>query len=211
MSTNSGKVANRDSDVLRSMRLIHRVSACILGVFIFLHLSNHIAGLLGQDVHRSMQMMLRGIYRGWFEPLLLLSCMFQIATGLRLAWPRRHLKGRALLQPLSGLYIGLFLSVHVSAVLAARANDINTDLAFAAAGLHAGLWILFFAPYYGLAVLALGLHLSVPLSKHSQGAAHLLVAGSVTLAILLVLLLSGSIVPLFIPPHLIQVFCNLGC
>ncbi|PKO65216.1 MAG: hypothetical protein CVU22_20860 [Betaproteobacteria bacterium HGW-Betaproteobacteria-16] len=107
--------------------------------------------------------------------------------------------------------MGLFLSIHVSAVLMARASGINTDLAFAAAGLHAGLWIFFFAPYYGLAVLALGLHLSVPVSKHSQVGGLLLIGGSVTLAFLLVLLLSGSIAPLFIPPQLIQVFCDLGC
>ncbi len=211
MSSTSGRAITGNSVVLRFSRLCHRLSACILGAFIFLHLGNHIAGLAGQEVHWAVQIKLRGIYQGWLEPLLLLACLFQIATGLKLAWARRHLKGRALLQPLSGLYMGLFLSIHVSAVLMARASGINTDLAFAAAGLHAGLWIFFFAPYYGLAVLALGLHLSVPVSKHSQVGGLLLIGGSVTLAFLLVLLLSGSIAPLFIPPQLIQVFCDLGC
>jgi len=186
------------------LRLCHLASAGLLGTFVLLHLGNHAAGLAGQELHRTVQAWLRPLYLGWMEPLLLLSCAVQLATGLRLAWARRRAKGRALLQPLSGLYLALFLSIHVCAVLAARDDGIETDLAFAAAGLHAGLWWLFFAPYYGLAVLALGLHVSVPLGRHRPRAARLLVVGSVVLTVLLVLLLAGVITPLTIPPALIE-------
>jgi hypothetical protein len=46
----------------------------VLGVFIALHLINHVAGIFGQDTHRAVQNALRHIYRGWAEPALLLAC-----------------------------------------------------------------------------------------------------------------------------------------
>jgi len=188
------------------LRRFHLASAGLLGVFVLLHLGNHVAGLAGQELHRTVQAWLRLLYQGWMEPILLLSCAAQLTTGLRLAWTRRRAKGRALLQPLSGLYLALFLSIHVFAVLAARADGIETDLAFAAAGMYAGRWWLIFVPYYGLAVLALGLHVSVPLSRRQPRAARMLVLGSVVLAVMLVIMLAGVIMPLTIPSELIEAF-----
>jgi len=99
--------------------------------------------------------------------------------------------------------MALFLTIHVFAELAARADGIETDLAFAAADMHAGTWGLFFATYYGLAVLLLGQHLSVPLGRRQPRAARVLVLASAALAVLLVMMLAGIITPLAIPPELI--------
>jgi succinate dehydrogenase hydrophobic anchor subunit len=188
------------------LRGAHRFSGGLLGAFLLLHLGNHLAGIAGQETHRLVQASVRLVYQGWVEPVLLLSCGLQVATGLRLAWERRRSKGHALIQPLSGLYLALFLMIHVGAVLAARAKGVETDLAFAAAGMHAGLLWLFFAPYYGLAVLALGLHLSVPLGRYHRSAARALVVGSMVLAAVLVALLAGVVTPLVIPPQLVEAF-----
>lgn len=171
-----------------------------------LHLANHIAGFAGQDAHRIVQRVLRGLYQGWLEPVLLAACAIQVVTGLRLAWRRRSARWPGALQPLSGAYLGAFLGVHLFAVLQARSLGIDTDLAFAAAGLHAGGWVFFFAPYYGLAVLAFGLHLSVPLGRGRPGLARALVLGSAGLALALVALLAGWITPLNIPPERIEAF-----
>lgn len=176
----------------------------VLGGFVLLHLGNHVAGFAGQDVHRSVQLALRWLYRGWPEPVLLAACAIQIATGLRLIWLRRSIAWSSALQPLSGAYLAAFLAIHVFAVLQARLGGIDTDLAFAAAGLHAGAWKFFFAPYYGLAVLAFGMHLSVPLGRRNPGMARMLVLASTGLALGLVTLLAGWITPLEIPAELIR-------
>lgn len=91
-------------------------------------------------------------------------------------------------------------------MLAARADGIETDLAFAAAGMHAGNWWLFFAPYYGLAVFSVGLHVSVPLRRRQPRAARMLVIASATLAVLLVMMLAGFVTPLKIPAEMVEAF-----
>ncbi len=182
-----------------TFRRLHRASALLLGAFVVLHLGNHLAGLAGQEAHGRVQALLRPVYRGWAEPVLLAACAVQVASGLRLAWGRRAARGRARLQVAAGLYLALFLAIHVGAVLTARALGQETDLAFAAAGLHRGAWALFFAPYYFLAVAALALHLSVPLHRRSAAAARAVQLAGVALAVVLVALLAGWIVPLRLP------------
>lgn len=188
------------------LRKVHRSSALLLGSFVLLHLANHAAGLAGQDVHRSVQLALRWLYQGWLEPVLLAACAVQIATGLRLVWQRRSSLWRTGAQPISGTYLALFLGIHVFAVLQARMNGIDTDLAFAAAGMHAGGWIYFFVPYYGLAVLTFGLHIAVPIGRRRPQLGRVIAWGSAVLAATLVALLAGLIAPLRIAPELIRAF-----
>jgi hypothetical protein len=192
--------------LLALLRKTHRFSAMLLGGFVLLHLANHVAGFAGQDLHRSVQLALRWLYQGWLEPALLAACAVQIATGLRLAWQRRSSPWRTGAQPISGVYLALFLSIHVFAVMQARWSGVETDLAFAAAGMHAGAWAYFFAPYYGLAVVAFGLHISVPIGRRRPNAGRAIVLTSIALALALVALLAGLITPLSIAPSLIQAF-----
>jgi hypothetical protein len=188
------------------LRRIHRGSALLLGGFVLLHLANHAAGFISQDAHRSVQLALRWLYQGWLEPVLLASCAVQMVTGLRLVWLRRSSLGRIAAQAFSGMYLAHFLGIHVFAVMQARWSGVETDLAFAAAGMHAGAWAYFFAPYYGLAVFAFGLHISVPIGRRHPQAGRAIVAASAALAIALVALLAGLITPLSIAPSLIQAF-----
>ncbi len=189
-----------------TFRAIHRFCAALLGSFVLLHMANHIAGFAGQDVHRSVQLALRWLYQGWLEPVLLASCAIQIGTGLRLVWQRRASFWRDAAQPISGIYLASFLGIHVFAVLQARMNGIDTDLAFAAAGMHAGAWKFFFAPYYGLAVFAFGLHISVPIGRRRAKLGRAIVFVSAALALALVALLAGVVTPLSVAPGLIQAF-----
>ncbi len=188
------------------LRTIHRISAALIGSFVLLHMANHLAGLAGQDVHRSVQLTLRWLYRGWLEPVLLASCAIQIATGLRLVWQRRASLRRNATQAISGIYLALFLSIHVFAVLQARMNGIDTDLAFAAAGMHAGAWKFFFAPYYGLAIFAFGMHISVPIGRRRAKLGRAIVFASAGFSLVVVALLAGLVTPLNIAPSLIQAF-----
>jgi uncharacterized membrane protein YkvI len=187
-----------------TLRRLHRSLAVLLGLFLVLHLGNHLAGLWGQEVHGALQAVLRRVYQHpLLEPLLLATVCFQIGLGLALLARRRRLT----LQTLSGGYIALFLVIHVGVVLSARWQGTETDLAFAAAGLHAHQpWPVVFAVYYGLAVLAVFAHLSVPLSRRAPWLGRGTLATGAALALALVMLLAGLVTPLTIPPDLIAAF-----
>lgn len=186
------------------MRRAHRTLGLLLALFLSLHLGNHLAGLAGQDVHHAVQNGLRLGYRHpLVEPLLFLALAAQAGTGGALLLRRR----RATLQTLSGGYLALFLAIHLGAVLAARGRGTETDLAFAAAGLHAPApWPVLFATYYGLAVLALFAHLSVPLARHHPRTGRATLATGAGAAVVLVALLAGLVTPLRIPPALVAAF-----
>jgi hypothetical protein len=145
------------------LRGLHLVSAMAMALFLALHLGNHIAGLWGQEAHIAYMTAARRIYRAaWGEPILLVLVAWQTASGITLVlrgWKKR--RGRlAWLQAISGLYLAFFLLNHVGAVLFGRGVlNLDTNFNYAAAGLHVGYWSLFFAPYYALALAALGAHL----------------------------------------------------
>lgn len=186
------------------MRRAHRALALILALFLALHLGNHLAGLQGQSQHAAVQEMLRAVYRHpLVEPALLAVVAAQAGLGIALVLRRR----RHSMQTASGLYLALFLAIHLGAVLSARAGGTETDLAFAAAGLRASApWPALFALYYGLGVLAVFAHLSVPLSRRSALAGRGALALGAGLAALLVALLAGLVTPLTIPPALVAAF-----
>lgn len=187
-----------------TLRRLHRVLAILLGLFLLLHLGNHLAGLFGQEVHLSVQKALRTVYRApVIEAILLAALAVQLGLGLMLLARRRRLT----LQSVSGSYLALFLAIHVGVILGARQQGIETDLAFAAAGLHAPApWPVVFALYYGLAVAAVFSHLSVPLSRWSPGLRRAMVVAGLGLAVGLVALLTGWVTPLTIPPERIAAF-----
>ncbi len=185
-------------------RHLHRTLALGLAVFLALHLGNHLAGLPGQDTHRAVQSALRMVYRNpLIEAVLLSAFAAQAGLGLLLLSRRRKLTP----QTVSGAYLAGFIVIHIAAVMVARWTGVDTDLAFAAAGLHAGFpWPLVFAPYYGFAVLALFVHLSVPIGRRHRRAGHLTMGFGAAVALALVLLLSGVITPLSISEKLIAVY-----
>jgi hypothetical protein len=185
-------------------RRLHRSVALALGLFLALHLGNHLAGLWGQETHGTVQDVLRLAYRQpLVEPVLLAIIAVQAGLGLLLLARRPRLT----LQTASGAYLAVFAVIHLGAVLAARAGGTDTTLAFAAAGLHAPApWPQVFALYYGLAVLSVFAHVSVPLGRRHMAAARAFLALGTATALALVLLLAGFITPLSIHPVLIAAF-----
>lgn len=144
-----------------TLRRAHFCSALIIAVFLAMHIGNHLTIFSGAKAHIAVMQDLRLIYRGLvFESLLLVAIIFQICSGALMVWRRRteEKTGVAKLQMASGLYILLFLIIHVSAVMAGRASGVDTNIYFAVAGYYNGLaW--FFTPYYFLSVAALFAHL----------------------------------------------------
>jgi hypothetical protein len=147
------------------------------------------------------------------ESLLLLCAGLQAASGLALAWAGRRRRGvLARMQIASGGYLALFLAIHVAAVLAGRASGLDTNFYVAAAGLHVRPFVLFFAPYYFLAVAALCVHVGCALAWRVRvrawrpavaGAAS--VAGVVLGAVIVASLL-GVVYPVAIPPAYLATF-----
>lgn len=193
------------------LRSFHRASAILLGVFLLTHIANHLTGLFGQQRHMDFMANARIIYRFWLiEPLLLALVCWQAGSGLTLLWRNRFVKRNWLgwLQHLSGLYLALFLIIHVSAVLVGRILlDLDTNFRFAAAGFHVSPFILFFAPYYFLAVFCLFAHVGCALywnmGNASRSARRSIViafclAGAVA-GLLIVLSLSGQLYTVDIP------------
>lgn len=190
-----------------ALRALHRTSAMALALFICVHLLGHLAGLAGAAAHQSVLEALRLAYRQPVVEALLLGCvLFQAGSGLALLWRGRGRRRGAVawLQALSGGYLGLFLAIHVGAVLQGRAQGLDTNLHFAAAGMQVPPWPWFFGPYYFFAVCAFSTHVgcalywNLPPAVRSRALAGAMLAG-VALAACLVALLAGGFGALEIP------------
>ncbi|WP_303312678.1 hypothetical protein [Hymenobacter sp. BT730] len=147
-----------------SLKAGHRLSGLVLGVFIALHLGNHVLALHSIAWHQWGMTRLRLVYRQpVVETLLLAAVLWQIGSGLLLVcrgWPPATPFFERV-QGYSGLYLALFLLIHVGAVLVGRyVWHVETDFYFAARGLNTAPWYWFFGPYYLLAVGAIFGHLA---------------------------------------------------
>ncbi len=191
---------------------LHRLSACVIGGFIAVHLFNHLVALGGIDEHIAFMEAFRLIYRLPIVEVLLLSCVFiQVGSGFFLIKSRWGVRQDFYerLQAISGGYLAFFLLNHVGAVLFGRYFfNLDTNFYFAAAGMHINPLQYFFVPYYFLAVLAIFGHLAC--AFHWLSREHLVIEtrnrlGYVIIAIgalaslLIVLAFAGSFYPVDIP------------
>jgi len=191
-------------------RRLHRTAGAVLAVFLVVHMANHLAALAGVDAHiRFMDAVRRVVRQPVVEAVLLLCVALQAASGLRMLWTGRQRRRGMLpwLQAGSGAYLALFLAIHVGAVLAGRAGGLDTNFYFAAAGLHVWPFVLFFVPYYFLAVAALFVHIGCALRRGRVVAAGLSAAGTIV-AGLIVAMLMGMVVPVEIPARYLATFAG---
>ena len=185
-------------------RRLHRAAGIVVGLYVLVHVLNHLAALGGIGAHIAFMQVLRKITRiPAVEALLLTAVAVQAGSGLRLLWRRRGQRRLpfARLQALSGAYLASFLAVHVVSVLFGRAVlHLDTNFYFAAAGLQVGPYPLFFVPYYGLAVAALFVHLACVLRRVAAGLAWGSIALGAVAAVLIVAAFSGVFYPVDLPP-----------
>lgn len=117
-------------------RVAHGLTAAILSLYMLFHIINHLFGLVGQDAHAAVMKIGRVVYRsGLGEPLLVAAMLFQIGTGLDLAW-RWSAAPQAFhrtYQVASGAYLSLFILGHMNSVFiyARSFLGIPTDWNFA--------------------------------------------------------------------------------
>ena len=98
----------------------HKISALIIGSFVFVHLINHLFILSGAQQHIGFMESFRVIYRNPVAEIVLLICvLFQVCSGIYFVWRRRGKRSGFFekAQAISGLYLAYFFLNHVGAVL----------------------------------------------------------------------------------------------
>jgi len=156
-----------------TIKRIHYISGLIITIFIGLHLFNHAYGIFGADKHIELMNTLRVFYRNVFAECILLCCVIlQIYSGLKLFWVNRKTATTLFnkLQIWTGLYLAVFLVIHLGAVLAGRFYfHLDTNYYFGVAGLNTFPLNLFFIPYYALAIFSFFGHIA---AIHNQKMKH---------------------------------------
>ena len=187
-------------------RVVHGITAAILCFYVLFHITNHLFGLVGPDAHAAVMKIGRVVYRsGVGQPLLVAAMLFQIGTGLYLAWrwsAARHDFQRTF-QVASGGYLSLFILGHMNSVFiyARTFLGIPTDWNFAIGaptGLIHDAWNIRLLPHYALGVFFVLSHLAsglrVVLIAHGvdrHKADRLWIAGAATSAAISAAIMAG--------------------
>jgi hypothetical protein len=149
-------------------RVVHGVTAAILSLYVLFHITNHLFGLIGPDAHAAIMRIGRLVYRSSVgEPLLVAAMLFQIGTGLYLAWhwsaaPQGF---HRTFQVASGAYLSLFILGHMNSVFVYARSflGIPTDWNFAIGaptGLIHDAWNIRLLPHYALGVFFVLSHIA---------------------------------------------------
>lgn len=149
-------------------RVAHGLTAAILCLYVLFHIGNHLFGLIGPDAHATVMKIGRVVYRsGIGEPLLVAVMLFQIGTGLYLAWSwSATAQGyHRTYQVASGAYLSLFILGHMNSVFiyARSFLGIPTDWNFAIGaptGLIHDAWNIRLLPHYALGVFFVLSHIA---------------------------------------------------
>lgn len=140
------------------MKQIHYIAGLTITVFITLHLFNHLISLFGIEAHIQMMDTLRVFYRNIIvETLLLVAVLIQFFSGIKLFFIKKKTAKSFFekLQLWSGIYLAVFFVFHIGAIFTGRfVLNLDTNTYFGIAGLNTFPFMLFFIPYYGLAIIS---------------------------------------------------------
>lgn len=205
----SNPVGSPTEDVAR-WRVAHGVSAAILLLYILFHLTNHLFGLIGPTAHANVMAVGRHVYRApVIEPVLVVLFLFQVVSGLRLAWKWSVWRTDFYrsFQVASGVYLSLYILGHMNSVFiyARSFQGIQTDWAFATGG-RAGLlhdaWNIRLVPHYTLGAFFVLAHLF-------SGLRVVLIHHGVNLLTANRLWLSGAILSALVAAAIIAGMCGI--
>lgn len=149
------------------LRVAHGISALVLLAFVAFHLTNHLFAWLGQEAHAAVMEIGRTVYRSRLgEPILIVAALFQIVSGLILAWrwSAFRVDFHRAFQIATGVYLSVYILGHMNSVFvfARTYLGIPTGWDFATGapnGLIHDAWSARLIPHYGLAVFAVVAHL----------------------------------------------------
>lgn len=167
------------------LRIAHGIVSTVVTIYVAFHLMNHLFGLVSPEYHAKVMAIGRLVYRASFvEPVLVVFMLFQIATGLRLAWrwSGEQVDGFRVFQVASGVYLSIFILGHMNSVFFFARSFLGIDTGWGfATGAPTGLihdpWNIRLVPHYWLGAFLVLSHLSsglrIVLTAH--GANQLLV------------------------------------
>ncbi len=165
-------------------RVVHGLTAAVLVVYVLFHITNHLLGLVGPEAHAAVMEIGRVVYRSDAgEPLLVAAMLFQIGSGVYLAWrwsaaPQGF---HRTFQIASGAFLSLFILGHMNSVFiyARTFLGIATDWNFAIGaptGLIHDAWNIRLLPHYALGVFFVLSHIAsglrVVLIAHGASRRH---------------------------------------
>ncbi len=152
-----------------TLKKLHYISGITITIFIVMHLFNHFVSIYGAEKHIEVMNTLRTIYRNIFiETILLAAISIQILSGLNFFIRKRRLAVSKIdkLQIWTGLYLAIFFTIHLSAILIGRYwLHLDTNFYFGATGINTFPFNLFFIPYYVLAITSFFGHIVAIHSK----------------------------------------------
>ncbi|CAM2154939.1 conserved membrane protein of unknown function [Pararobbsia alpina] len=162
-SSETQRNAKRDTSRIRT---IHGVSAALLlVVFLVPHLVNHSVGVLGNDLHKAVQHVIRHVYLNkWVQPSIVGLMLFQVLTGMFLISEKmsREQDSFVSLQIASGAFLLAFIPCHMNSVFTlARHFGTETDYVWATnqpVGLIRDAWSTRLIPHYSIGVILLLCH-----------------------------------------------------
>lgn len=198
---------------MNSYKTLHRITGCILAVFIAAHLTNHLLAWWGIENHQLWLERFRKVYRQPVAEIILVLCFaVQVYSGIKLFWQQRRnnaLSTAQRLQMYAGLALGLFIIQHIPAAIGLRwYHGFDTNFYFAANVVVQAPLKYYFIPYYFLGVAAAGIHLAAThyvkmkaLHKGNQGfwQAIIITIVFVAAAVIILYLLTGGHYPFTIP------------
>jgi hypothetical protein len=189
------------------LRVAHGASAaCIVVMFLSLHLTNHLFFVEGQDEYMAVMKLFRQVYRGSIaQPLLVALLLFQVAGGLYLAMRRASapMDRFRTFQFASGVFLALYIVGHMDSVFifARTYLGIDSDWGFATGaptGLIKDPWNIRLVPHYGLGVFFALAHLfsGVRIVMLSHGvrntiADRVVIGGSIAAALMATVIMLG--------------------
>jgi len=153
-----------------ALRVAHGISALvIIGIFLALHIANHLTGLVGPSTYDAVMKIFRHVYRTELvQPLLVTLFLFQIGTGLYLAW--RHTAAPSdrfrTFQIASGVYLAFYVLGHMNSVFIFARTYLGIDTGWdfatgAPTGFVKDPWNIRLVPHYWLGVFFVLSHIAV--------------------------------------------------
>ncbi|HET6767643.1 MAG TPA: hypothetical protein VFH08_09600 [Chitinophagaceae bacterium] len=143
---------------------IHYYTGLTIAIFIGIHLMNHLLVIHSAAMHINFMQKARKVYRHPIaESVLLTAVALQILSGIFLITQKWSSVDSWFdwAHVCSGLYLFLFLTNHVRAVMVGRHKmHIDTNLYYGAGVMNRWPQKLVYIPYYSLAILAFFFHVA---------------------------------------------------
>ena len=190
-----------------ALRVAHGISALvIIGIFLALHISNHLTALVGPSTYDVVMKIFRHVYRTEvLQPLLVTLFLFQIGTGLYLVWRHTAVPSDRFrtFQIASGVYLAFYVLGHMNSVFIFARTYLGVDTGWnfatgAPAGLIKDPWNIRLLPHYWLAVFFVLSHIAAGtrnvMMAHGARKAfadRFIIGGAVTAAIIATAIMLG--------------------